>query len=109
MAKSSCAHAHPPVCSTAAATAHHTPGPWQALNWVCHAATTIKAGDIVVAECSGFGRYADESLADARLIASAPELLRACVQMLERSGSEYWPIEQEMARAAIAKAMGGAA
>lgn len=54
--------------------AQHTAGPWKAVEWNCNAATTIKAGDIVVAECSGFGRYADESLADARLIATTPDL-----------------------------------
>ena len=41
-----------------------------------------------------------------RLICAAPDLLRALKQMLERSSSEYWPVEQEMARAAIAKAEG---
>lgn len=52
-----------------------TPGPWEAVEWTCHAKTTIKAGNVVVAECSGFGRMSDDSLADARLIASCPEML----------------------------------
>jgi hypothetical protein len=55
-------------------SAQHTPGPWATAEWNCHAATTIKAGDIVVAECSGFGRYADES------IAAAPDLLAAAIE-----------------------------
>lgn len=86
----------------------HTPGTWEAVRRNCGAATTIKAGDIVVAECSGFGRYADASLADARLIAAAPELLRALIRLLELSGCDFWPIEQELARIAIAKALEGA-
>jgi hypothetical protein len=56
----------------------HTPGPWRAVEWACKAPTTILAdvnGQVVqVAECSGLGRYADDSVADARLIAAAPEL-----------------------------------
>lgn len=90
------------------AAMRHTPGIWEAVRWNCGAATTIKAGDIVVAECSGFGRYADESLADARLIAAAPELLRALIRLLDRSGCDFWPVEQELARIAIAQALEGA-
>jgi hypothetical protein len=62
--------------------AKHTPGPWKAIEWSCHARTTVvkQMGDInlVVAECSGHGREASYSLADAALIAAAPELLEAC-------------------------------
>ena len=88
-------------------TENHTQGPWQAVKWTCHAATTIKAGDVVVAECSGFGRYADESLADARLIAAAPDLLAALQEIVKND-----PYNQSssgiIARAAIAKATGAA-
>jgi hypothetical protein len=67
--------------SAAIEKAKHTPGPWQAIDWQCHAPTTIIArighANVVVAECSGHGRHTDESLADARLIASAPEMLEA--------------------------------
>lgn len=48
----------------------HTPAPWIACVWKCHAATTVKAADVAVAEC--------ESEVDARLIAAAPDLLEAC-------------------------------
>lgn len=51
-----------------------TPGPWRAVYWSCNAATTIKAGDVVVAECTGHGRPVKESLADARLIEHAPDM-----------------------------------
>lgn len=60
-----------------------TPGPWEAVEWVCHAPTTVKSGEVVVAKCSGNGLYAKESLANARLISKAPEmaeLLRRWVQ-----------------------------
>jgi len=64
------------------------------------------AGEIVVAECSGFGRHSDESLADARLIAAAPKLLEALiavVKVADRDTDEFIA-----ARAAIAKATGAA-
>jgi len=59
----------------------HTPGPWKAIEWATNARTTVvsdaRVGRIVVAECSGQGRHTNESLADAQLIAAAPELLDA--------------------------------
>lgn len=65
------------------APAQHTPGPWHAQHWACHAPTTVGAinpdtGEFApIAECTGHGRPSDECLADARLIAAAPELLDA--------------------------------
>lgn len=55
----------------------YTKGPWEACAWSGHAATTVKAGDVVVAECAGHGRHSDESIADARLIAASPDLYEA--------------------------------
>lgn len=94
----------------------YTPGPWRVLAWECHAATTVVADvdgqQIVVAECSGHGRYADESLDDARLIAAAPELLEALQSIMKAIESRnYFAAEthaQNIARAAIAKATGAA-
>lgn len=64
--------------------ASHTPGPWEACEWSCHARTTIKsATGIVVAETNGLGRHSDECLADARLIAIAPELLEFAKMYLD--------------------------
>lgn len=51
-----------------------TSGPWTAEEWSCHARTTIKAGDIVIAECGAAGRHSEETLADAQLISKCPEL-----------------------------------
>jgi hypothetical protein len=106
-------------------SAQHTPGPWSARHWVCHAATTVVRevdGRVeVIAECSGFGRYADESLADARLIAAAPDLLAALKSLRDNMHAQDLEIEAERptedeyqqcmcnAAAAIAKATGSAA
>jgi len=99
-------------------SAQHTPGPWSAVEWSCHAATTVVADvdgrRVVVADCSGHGRYATDSISDARLIAAAPELLEALKGMValwnnrrsydENDSPSHWP---DTARAAIAKATGG--
>lgn len=97
-------------------TPKHTPGPWSAIEHTCRVPTTIVADSVddfagsrqVVAECTGFGRYAEDSIADARLIAAAPDMLQA-LRLAER-----WidPVRQEewdallAVRAAIAKAEG---
>jgi hypothetical protein len=71
-----------------------TPGPWKAIEWNIHAATTVVAdrpGEnpplIPICECSGHGRAADECLDDARLIAAAPRML----DLLERLGKILEP------------------
>ena len=82
----------------------HTPGPWH-LNprgWVVQS-----TGDIVTRlECSNNKDW------DARLIAAAPELLDALIEMLEASERpvpERWLSNvRSHARSAIAKATGGA-
>ena len=96
--------------------AKHTPGPWH-LNprgWVVQS-----TGDIVTRlECSN---NKDE---DARLIASSPDLLaalRGCADALREAGKDFaqanklaarpnlYELHEQAARAAIAKATGGAA
>jgi len=93
----------------------HTPGPWH-LNprgWVVQS-----TGDIVTRlECS------DNKEADARLIAAAPDLLAAlagCADALREAGKDFaqanklaarpnlYELHEQAARAAIAKATGGA-
>lgn len=86
-----------------------TPGPWEAKNWSCHAPTTVMAADrTVIAECAGLGRDADECIADARLIAAAPEPLEA-LQFVMSAHGEQLDTAFAQAQAAIAKATGGAA
>ena len=87
----------------------HTPGPWQ---WTQHFDPTISIYK------DGFGQIArlyDSSAgtgkANARLIAAAPDLLDALQRLLNAENDEYLtPIGvRNLARAAIAKATGGAA
>jgi hypothetical protein len=92
----------------------YTPGPWKAIEWTCHAPTTVVTDiGLVVAECTGHGRDASESLGDARLIAAAPELLEALEKMMQLydsalTGPDPQSRPQEfaqIARAAIRKAV----
>lgn len=79
-----------------------TPGPW-----VHRPAGPSVPADAAVFPVHGAVPVAEViSSRDAPLIAAAPDLLDALTKLLERSSGEYWPIEQEMARAAIAKAEG---
>jgi len=89
-------------------SAQHTPGPWEAIEWKCRAATSVvvvRDGQMVqIAECSGFGRMSDECIADASLIAAAPDLLEALRGVLRVA--DRATVEFDAARAAIAKATG---
>jgi hypothetical protein len=90
----------------------HTPGPWR-IN------TAIRAGEFDVKDANSSGghapiakvrgdkrRTANQALANARLIAAAPDLLEALKDMLPELES-IGPLEKfERARAAIAKATG---
>lgn len=95
--------------------AQHTPGPWA---WHHHEGQFVKSefsslvaenGDIVIDDGSASGaqcQIIDPFGADARLIASAPELLEALQDMLILySGISHDPDETlRCARAAIVKA-----
>jgi hypothetical protein len=99
----------------------HTPGPW-GLELNERGGFYITVDPMVdmqlpatIASRGGWGHRAEESHANARLIASAPELLEALQKMadafLDTSGS-HGPQEQEameFARAAIARATGSEA
>lgn len=104
----------------------HTPGPWVARNWSCHAPTTVmcevegKRGGApwpdVIAECSGNGERFEDGVveANARLIAAAPDLLEAMIASLrewefkrETEGNRNKDVTPDWvyaARASIAKA-----
>lgn len=91
--------------------AKHTPGPWLAQAWNCHALTTVRAGEVTVAECSGHGRHTSESLADARLISAAPDLVDAATYALDvlnqARGKQARLRAIQRLQAAITKATGG--
>ena len=56
----------------------HTPGPWKTyfvINSVRVFIKDIKDRNLAITNCSGL----DQNIANARLIASAPDLLRACI------------------------------
>jgi hypothetical protein len=91
-------------------TTKFTPGPWTAKEWCCHAATTVLSGDTVVAECSGHGRPSADSIADAKLIAAAPEMyeaLKDAILLIESYKTARHSDILVNARIAIAKADGG--
>lgn len=90
--------------------ATYTPGPWR-----IHATDIVGANAAVVVDCLG-AMGGDDTDADKRLIAAAPELLAACQSLMraegmqrgDRDGCTMGEISQaiDAARAAIAKALG---
>ena len=91
----------------------HTPGPWQIVDDVPSSAigyrAILDAEGFIVANPSPMGD------ANARLIAAAPELLAALQDMAGAYQRHFdvmpvaWQTYDDIARAAIAKATGGAA
>lgn len=62
--------------------------PVQAVEWSCHAATTIKdASGAVIAECSGNGRHTDDDVAAAAEIVRRLNANDALVQELRTTTS----------------------
>ena len=106
-------------------SAKHTPGPWSLKTYTYFSGGTAQ-GDVIDADgrtirvCGVSLTSTPESQANARLIAAAPELLEALrtfadeyVAMINSGDCGFWNPEDEDkvkgARAAIAKATGGAA
>lgn len=91
-------------------SAKHTPGPWDARSFN----GGVFAQDVFVASVYGDDpdcRPDDRMRANARLIAAAPELLDALIELAD-CGAEAWGEDRpcvRIARAAIAKAAGGKA
>lgn len=88
---------------------HHTPGPWHAEEWTCHAPTTVRAADgVVVAECAT-GRAIDNAIADAAFIVRAcnshDDLLAALREAVEQLERNFITVPENWL-AAIAKAEG---
>ena len=94
----------------------HTPGPWLMRESATHVTVTNALGDAVFHD----DKRIPCVMADARLIAAAPELLEACLAMIEwddrekdhavdfRKRMELCEQAFQKARAAIAKATGEA-
>jgi hypothetical protein len=71
----------------------HTPGPWIMRECYHHGepqGAVVASGAYQVAECRQDGLGQGEILANARLIAVAPELLAVCKAMLELLGQWPW-------------------
>jgi hypothetical protein len=101
--------------------AQHTPGPWEvfpAYTGTSRFPVGINHGDgssSIFAEVNGRGGVDGQNMADARLIAAAPDLLAALqralplIEKCEReSGSGLGELYAKAARVAIAKAEGRA-
>lgn len=84
----------------------HTPGPWHVRlrNGPGHITAEVCYGSD--GECVTDGIY---EVADAHLIAAAPDLLAALLEIKDQAGLVWNDDVFESARAAIAKANGGAA
>ena len=93
----------------------HTPGPWKIDDAFKTSTVITDDTDMVICQIHGLGPGAN---ADGRLITAAPDLLEACLAMIEGDGREkdhsvdfYARLELcniafDKARAAIAKATG---
>jgi hypothetical protein len=87
-------------------TAKHTPGPWRLSEGYL-----IGPNDNLIKVClreNSSAHIKDEEVANARLIAAAPELLENLQRIIDRieenSLQTYFPSAYERAKAAIAKA-----
>lgn len=93
---------------------NHTPGPWEyhAYFSECYEQgeeLNIYAGDVkIISGCGCCGSPTIRNEADARLIATAPELLEACKKLITgwQSDTDTLQVAIDAARAAIAKAEG---
>lgn len=94
----------------------HTPGPWHVFDnrtdksFDRYDVARIGVGsklDSDVANCYGFAseRTDEEVLANARLIAAAPDMLAALQEIVARNEIQHW-FNLDQARAAIARATG---
>lgn len=75
----------------------YTPGPWEAGEWnTAKGGCWVNAKDIHICCIDG---EAEDPMADARLIAAAPELLAACKDALNQSGLWFMRLENAIAKA----------
>lgn len=91
-----------------------TPGPWYAKSGqsqMCSEDTTVAMIGLRPNQTTYWWIFSDadehgDAEPDARLMAAAPDLLHALRALLERTSLDYYPIEQQLARDAIARATG---
>jgi hypothetical protein len=84
----------------------HTPGPWRVFNK--NGVISVMSGRSPkneVVHWAGFdsSHFPKDRLANARLIAAAPEMLEALKDIVKRNEIQHW-FNLDLARAAIAKA-----
>ena len=90
----------------------HTPGPWEAVGNLVRSPMVQPQGlskGVQIAECRDayFLSHTEESRANARLIAAAPELLEVAQMILAEDLLDFLPEEYaSKVRAAVAKATG---
>lgn len=90
-------------------TAKHTPGPWVVQEYSDGFGVSAIADDDLEAICTMIVPINGDEESNARLIAAAPELLEALELALSFDKPDYKGGWEQKARAAIAKAKGGAA
>lgn len=90
-------------------TAQHTPGPWTFSDTAIWALDDCEFHAIADCPVNHTCRDAETMWANARLIASAPDLLEALKRIVTNyDGGNYAAIDMPQARAAIARATGDA-
>ncbi len=86
-------------------TDKHTPGPW-----ITQGDTYVTVNSLIIAHCKQSGHITlDETIANAHLIAAAPDLLAALERVIDCHVTGINPLSDAAilsARAAIAKARG---
>ena len=95
--------------------AKHTPGPWRTINRfqdkvdvVHEAGAKIGGASLVVARVIVRDSWLEEQMANARLIAAAPELLEVARLLVEANCPEAVALATQRAHAAITKTRGEA-
>jgi len=92
--------------------AGHTPGPWtvagKGYGWDHFAAIVTPTGIVANCHIAALSRSYEQTAADARLIAAAPDLLDALDDLVSRLANtgHHNSIEMAAARKALAKARG---
>ena len=89
----------------------HTPGPWRTFVWNEFAGEAVISHVTVITDnkdIAKFSRWTDEVMANARLIAAAPDLLEALEMLAAVDFGADGSVERGalLARIAIAKARG---